>query len=197
MGIQTERATAVAELIDFSKARLGAALNRSTLNDVLQRLIQLAARREFWSAEEFADPSDGELQSRYLIHEESDSTYALYLNVMRPGKVIVPHDHTTWACIAAVEGTEINTVYERADDGKTAGHAVLKTVATKDVGPGAGIALLPDDIHSVKILDESGIRHLHFYGLALEKLNRRTAFNLKDNTCKTMDIGVQTKRSGN
>lgn len=195
MTIHVERKKAVSALIEETKAVVGKELSRDSLNDVMQRLVSLASHKEFWSSDEFPASEGEELQARYMIHEEPDSTYALYLNVMKPGKAIVPHDHTTWACIAGVEGIETNYLYNRVDDGSREGYAKLEQFDQLQVGPGSGVALMPDDIHAVSIIDPTGIRHLHFYGLALEKLSERTAYNLQDNTCKKMSVGVQTRRS--
>jgi predicted metal-dependent enzyme (double-stranded beta helix superfamily) len=185
---------AVAAFIDTARKKTAGVVTRQDLDVVLDGLIGIAGHKDWWAAQEYPAPAGDELQARYLIHEDPDSTYALYLNVMKPGKKIVPHNHTTWACIAAVEGTESNYLYTRTDDGSQPGHATLAQTGVKQVGPGEGIALLADDIHAVRIEDAS-IRHLHMYGLALEKLDRRVAFNLDDNTSKIMSVGVQTRRS--
>lgn len=167
--------------------------DRAALGRVRDRILKIAARRDYWSEEEYPSPQEGEDQNRYLVGQEGPEGISLYLNVMRRGKKIPPHNHTTWACIAAVDGVEHNTLYDRLDDGRTAGKAQIKARKTVAVKPGHALAMMADDIHSVEIRGDQIIRHLHFYGRPLETLDKRLTFDIDAGTCKIMTMAVKTK----
>jgi predicted metal-dependent enzyme (double-stranded beta helix superfamily) len=191
------RKDAVENLIEASRATLRSGpLNRQSLAQIRAELELLAANAELWPEDDYPPPNNDERHSRFKISHDPDSEITLYLNVMKPGKVVPPHDHTTWACVAAVSGVEFNTLYDRLDDGSVPGVAELEVRETLELAPGKGVALMPDDIHSVEIRGREAIRHLHFYGRPLETLSERTQFDLATGTCKIMDIGVKTKGRG-
>ncbi|WP_028536421.1 cysteine dioxygenase family protein [Paludibacterium yongneupense] len=195
MSYASERQQAVtAALADIREIAGAASPTRERVEHILTRLLELARTEAWWADREFPAPLAEERQARYLISEQPDQSFALYLNVMLPGKTITPHNHTTWAAIAAVEGVEFNHLYRRIDDGSQSGVAVLEHARTLEVGPGQGVALLPDDIHAVEIRGETPIRHLHLYGRSLETLTGRLAFDLEHGRCAPMAIGVATRR---
>lgn len=191
----TDNSSRVAEVREAAQRSIDAGgVNREVLASVLGRLMALAADRDAWSADHYPDPEGDVQHVRYLIQENTDRSYALYLNVLRPGKRVPPHDHTTWACIAPVAGTEINHLWQRVDDGHVPGRALLKRLRTLRVEGTTGAALLPDDIHSLEIEGAECTRHLHLYGRALETLSERSEFDVDAGTVKKMGIGVQTRR---
>src|SRR3546814_14322505 len=94
---------------------------------------------------EFPEPVMTELTAFYLLHKDPETGYALYLNIMRPGEETPIHNHTTWACIAAVEGVETNYLYKRMDGGSREGFAKLAPSGVMSVGPEKEIGILTSE----------------------------------------------------
>ena len=172
----TERAQAVLAFIAEAK-RLAPDSARATpdqLRQVAERLEALGRRRVLFPPEAFS-VVPGRPASIYRLAEDADGGYALYLSLGEPGKAQPPHDHTTWAIIAGVAGVERNEVYARRKSADPA-RDTLAHARRVDVGPGQSIVLGPDDVHTIELVGDEPGAHLHFYGLALDRLPGRVVF---------------------
>ncbi|WCM93378.1 rhodanese-like domain-containing protein [Acidovorax sp. NCPPB 2350] len=174
--VASRRAAAVAAFIATAR-RLAPDPEGATpeqLRGVAAALEALGLRRELFPPEHFPVSLDNPAQV-YRLSEEPGGHYALYVSAGLPGKAQPPHDHTTWALIAGIQGNERNVFYRR---GKTADPArdALAAERTVDVVPGVSVALSPADVHTIELVgDEPGL-HLHFYGRGLDRLPGRVAF---------------------
>ena len=193
--ISAARTAAVAATMDRVKAIEGSqGVTREALEAIKAEMIKLAEHESLFPASEFPPPPAGEKGSkRYLLQEEPDGRFAIYMLALNPGNSTKPHDHTTWAVVVGVEGQELNKVYRRIDDGSQEGHAKLEPVREVMVEPGTGIALMPEDIHSIHTEGTASTRHLHVYGLALERLDDRVGYDLEANTVQPYNKAFMTK----
>ncbi|SDV47157.1 cysteine dioxygenase family protein [Chitinasiproducens palmae] len=180
--IKAERNEAInTTLAEIRRINASQGINRASLADIAARVVELAAHTELFPSEDFPPPARGgpHTSTRYRLNAEDESGMALYLNSILPGKTTIPHNHDTWAVVVAIEGEELNRVYERTDDRHDPEHAALRLAREVAVKPGQPIAFLPDDIHSIHVFGEQPTRHFHLYGRALDKLTERVGFELE------------------
>ena len=193
--VSEKREQAVAELMAFVRSMADPVdVSRDNLEQIKQALVDIAKRDDIWAEEEFPAPTEeGKVQNRYLISRDDDDSYALYLNVMHKGKYTPPHNHTTWACVSAVEGEEYNYVYTPDEEGPLKpGDRPITQSDTIVVKPNQGIALLKDDIHAIEIREGEATRHLHLYGRALETLSGRLTWQKDMKSCDYFEMNVKT-----
>ena len=174
--IASARARAVDAFLAEARRLLrpGAGAPTDVLQAVADALVGLGQRSSLFPAAHF--PVDAQRPSQvYRLAEDADGGFALYLSAGQAGKAQPPHDHTTWAVIAGVEGNERNVLYRREKTSDPARDALLHQ-RTVDVVSGSAVVLLPDDVHTIELIDGQDGRHLHFYGRALELLDRRVVF---------------------
>ena len=193
--VQDRRAEAVKKAV----ARIhdiagGSGVDRSSLEEIRAELYQLAAQSELFPADDFPVPTDGDTTRRYVLSEDPDQTYALYMNRVMPGHYSRPHNHTTWAVVVAVEGDEVNQFFQRTDDGSTPGKATVEFEREVVVRPGTGVMLLADDIHSIENQGDVPTMHLHMYGRSLETLTDRIGFDLQNGTYEHFKTPNKTAR---
>lgn len=155
--------------------------DRTTLAGIARRLEALAARTDLFNGTDFPPPAVTEgvgASTRYRLNpDDGDDDLALYLNSINPGKSTAPHNHTTWAVIVAVEGQELNRLYDRTDDRRDPDRARIRLAREVTVEPGAPITFLPDDLHSIHVIGERPTLHFHLYGQPLETLAGRIAID--------------------
>ncbi len=180
-----------AAMNDIRRIEADLGVTRDGVAAIRDRLIELSARRELFPRDDFPAPStdDGLTSYMYRLAQDDDDRFALYAQSSR-GHVETPaHNHTTWAVVVGHSGQELNKFYERADDGVVETHDHM-------VEAGTGVAMLPDDLHSIHI--DGPALNFHCYGLALERLDEREYFNATEGRWKLFSSvsGIREARSG-
>ena len=162
---------------DIQQIEADLGVTRAGVEAIRDRLIELGEKRELFSFEEFAPPTADQKRTStlYRLSQEPDDRFALYLQ-SSSGDVQTPvHNHTTWASVVGLHGQELNRFFERGDGDVVHTHEHI-------VEAGTGIAMLPDELHSIHIDGEA--LNFHCYGRALETLTEREYFNPTQKTWK-------------
>ncbi|MGB7300912.1 MAG: cysteine dioxygenase family protein [Burkholderiaceae bacterium] len=190
------RRTLIAEAVDrVREIEQVQGVNPGALQDIESVLVGLTGYGALFSETEFPNPEPGQPARLYPLSEDADSRFALYLVCALPGGSVRPHNHSTWAVVAGLSGCEENRFYRRESGGYQPGAATIVLDQTVQVTHGQSVAMMPDDIHSVATPGDVPRRHLHMYGLSLEKLPQRLAFDMAANTCETMEINPKIVHS--
>ena len=169
--VTTARTHAVeAAMDDIRNIEATLGVTREGVAAIRDRLIELSSQRHLFASDEFPAPPDDEQLTSYMyrLAQDADDRFALYAQSSRGHVETPPHNHTTWAVVVGHAGNELNKFYERSDDGVTETNQHM-------VEAGTGVAMLPDDLHSIHIDGPS--LNFHCYGLALEQLDAREYYS--------------------
>ncbi len=166
-------------------------LTRRGVEQIRDRLVELAKNRELFPLDDFPPPPDDDSRTSYLyrLAQDSDDRFALYAQ-SSSGSVSTPvHNHTTWAVVVGFDGQELNRFFERSGSGVANTHEHM-------VEAGTGVAMLADDLHSIHI--EGMALNFHCYGLALERLDEREYYDPNSDSWKIFSnvSGIREARSG-
>jgi len=180
-----------AAIDDIRRIEADLGVTREGVAAIRDRLIQLSAQRDLFPPDAFPAPStdNGLTSYMYRLAQDDDDRFALYAQSSR-GHVETPaHNHTTWAVVVGHSGQELNKFYDRVDEGVVETHRHL-------VEAGTGVAMLPDDLHSIHI--DGPALNFHCYGLALERLDEREYYSAATGEWKPFSSvsGIREARSG-
>lgn len=81
--------------------------------------------------------------SEIILFNDPERFFTVRLFIWGPGQYDPVHDHSSWGVIGPVSGDLDVVNYERVDDGKKAGHAVLRETERMTISPGENYYVLP------------------------------------------------------
>ncbi len=91
-----------------------------------------------------------------IVHQSPELT--MLFARLPPRMQSAIHDHTVFACIGQLSGSETNTIYEPTDDGG------LREVRSQTVEAGQVLSLPADVVHRIENPAEAPAASLHLYG---------------------------------
>ncbi|NNF76776.1 MAG: cysteine dioxygenase family protein [Rhizobiales bacterium] len=183
MSAKQARTAAIAETLEKIRSEMAQGASDEALSKARAHLMALAGRAELFPRTDFPLPEEGKNERTFLIQEDEDGSYALYVNSGLKGQTTRPHDHgASWAIVVAVEGDERHRVYRRVDNGTVEGKGEVEVIDEIDVSPGHGICLPESGIHSIHALGEAPLLHLHLYGKSFANQSTRTEYDLENGT---------------
>ena len=192
--VEQRRQAVAGALAEVRRIEAEKGLTRDSLEAIKAVIIALSRRKDLFDEEAFPPPTQEKPNVLYLLSEDPDGRFALYMSCGMPGKQTPPHDHTTWAVIVGLAGEEENRVYERVDDGSEPGKGQVRVARTQVLTEGTGIAYMPEEIHSIHNLGSVPTRHFHLYGRSLEQLPNRVQFNMDQGTYKVFPASPNITR---
>ena len=188
-GRAAERAAAVADAMDDiakidAHGRERGGIDRTGLERIKERLLELAERNDLFNDEDFPPPDTPGASFSYRIAQNDDEELALYVQCVSDGTSAPPHEHRTWAVIVGMRGQELNHLYGPCAD---SGEPTVQDEVM--VEQGTGVAMLRDDVHSIHI--EGAATNFHCYGLALERITDRLFWHADSGQWRVYDDDSQ------
>ncbi len=180
-----ERAAAVRSAMnDIGVLEADMGVTRAGVEAIRDRLVALVSHRHLFSRQVFPAPEPGARQrSRlYRISQGAGDRLALYVNSSEGASSTPVHDHTTWAVVVGFDGREVNRFFTHGEPHPDGGPGGPVPCGEFTVERGTGVAMLPDDLHSIHL--DGAAMNFHLYGLALERLTGRRYWHEGDRVWK-------------
>jgi 3-mercaptopropionate dioxygenase len=135
--------------------------------DALRPAFARLLAAEGWLPEAFGQPDlssgMGGGIGQYALYRAEDGSLCLFSLVV-PQDVATPvHDHLAWGLVGVYRGRQLDTTYERLDDGADPERATLRVANQQTVTPGEFYTLLPPDgdIHYVRTVSPEASVSIH------------------------------------
>jgi predicted metal-dependent enzyme (double-stranded beta helix superfamily) len=181
MLMKAERDIAIEKMVETVKHHLADGVDIDSLNHAKQELINLCAQTHLFPRSDFPIPDEKIIERFFLVYQDENEEYALYINSALPCQTYRPHNHGgSWAIVAAVEGNEKHGLYQETSAD------TVELVNEIVVQPGTAVSMLEDGIHSIAAEGDAPLLHLHFYGTAFEQQGLRKEYDLDTGLSESM-----------
>ncbi len=189
MHSRRERNQHITDSIEQVRQILQDGVNVKNLERAKEVMLKLASRVDLFHWGEFPLPRGEEIFRTFLVHQDDDGGYALYVNSSLPGQQSPPHDHGgSWAIVAAVEGEELHRLYRKNGGTGDPDTPPVSLSGEILVEPGRAISMLPEGIHSIEMLTDEPLLHLHLYARGFEFQGERSEYDLKTGEVKCFKL---------
>jgi len=142
-------------MADAHKVLARDGVTEATLRAIADLLRRLAQLPDLIPDHDLA-AMHGTDSSATVLHSDGAEGTTLVLAKFSPTAETPIHDHGSWAVACVVRGRDRYRHWERLDDGADPGHAVLRLLYERELGPGDVVYWLdpPADIHSQQGIGE-------------------------------------------
>jgi predicted metal-dependent enzyme (double-stranded beta helix superfamily) len=192
MNIKSLRNDAVKDSISRIEAIMSDGIDIPVLEAAKQIMLELCEKSELFPRDDFPIPDNGLHERTFLIYENSDGGYALYVNSGISGQSSPAHNHGgSWAIVAAIEGEETHRLYVDEGNDTHSETAAIRQLTELVVKPGVAVSMMPDGIHSIHAGNKP-LLHLHLYGKSFASQSQRNEYDLDNGTVRRFvleDIG--------
>jgi len=153
---------------------LDGGLRGQPLLDALKRPTETLVDDPSWITDEWRRPV-GELAT-WAMYRSQEPDLCVFTMVVPPGEATKVHNHLTDGWVACVQGTQIERIFRRVDDGSRDGFAELELISADPVALGELTPLRhPDlDIHQVATAGDEPSVSLHVLANDLGTVERQS-----------------------
>lgn len=152
-------------------------------------LLQALVARDDWLPEAFTRPHPQYYQ-QYLLHADPQDRFSVVSFVWGPGQKTPVHDHTVWALIGMLRGSERGERFVLAGEGQPMqrlGEDTLHPAEVDEVSPTIG------DIHRVSnVFDDQVSISIHVYGGNIGRISRHV-YDVDTGATKTFVSGYSNE----
>jgi predicted metal-dependent enzyme (double-stranded beta helix superfamily) len=142
-----------------------------------------------WLPHEFEQPHPQYYQ-QYLLHADPQDRFSVVSFVWGPGQKTPVHNHTVWALIGMLRGSEKGERFELAGRGEA-----MRALGTDTLHPGEIDQVSPNigDIHRVSNVYEDRVSiSIHVYGGNIGRITR-SVFDVTNGTAKAFISGYSNE----